>query len=119
MALKNSIAALNKALLAKDTNTLKSLLHQKLTYGHSNGWIQSKQDMVNDFTSGKIVYHKIDATKSSIVFDNNVASNREEADVEGVVNGVAFKMKLHVLQVWVWRKKQWLLLSRQSVKISS
>jgi hypothetical protein len=117
--LHQAIIELNKALLSKDTTKLKQLLHNKLSYGHSNGWIQNKQDMVADFASGKIHYKKIIATPVKLICDKNVASVRNEADVEGTVNGTAFNMKLHVVQVWVWRKKKWYLLSRQSVKLSS
>lgn len=119
LQLHQSIAQLNMALLKKDTIQLKQLLHQKLTYGHSNGWVQNKQDMVADFVSGKIEYRTIEATNAAIVWENNIASVRNEAEVEGTVNGTAFKMKLHIVQVWVWKQKKWLLLSRQSVKLTS
>lgn len=119
LQLHQNIAQLNAALLKKDTVQLKQLLHKKLTYGHSNGWIQHKQDMVADFVSGKIEYRTIEATKAAIVWENSIASVRNEAEVEGTVNGAAFKMKLHIVQVWVWKHKKWLLLSRQSVKLTS
>lgn len=119
LKLHQNIAQLNMALLKKDTFQLKQLLHQKLTYGHSNGWVQNKQDMVADFVSGKIEYRTIEATNAAIVWENNIASVRNEAKVEGTVNGTAFKMKLHIVQVWVWKQKKWLLLSRQSVKLTS
>jgi hypothetical protein len=119
LQLHQNIAQLNAALLKKDTVQLNQLLHKKLTYGHSNGWVQNKQDMVADFVSGKIEYRTIEATKAAIVWENNIASVRNEAEVEGTVNGTAFKMKLHIVQVWVWKQKKWLLLSRQSVKLTS
>lgn len=119
LQLHQNIAQLNAALLKKDTVQLNQLLHKKLTYGHSNGWVQNKQDMVADFLSGKIEYRTIEATKAAIVWENNIASVRNEAEVEGTVNGTAFKMKLHIVQVWVWKQKKWLLLSRQSVKLTS
>ncbi len=119
LKLHQNIAQLNMALLKKDTFQLKQLLHKKLTYGHSNGWVQNKQDMVADFVSGKIEYRTIEATNAVIVWENNIASVRNEAEVEGTVNGTAFKMKLHIVQVWVWKQKKWLLLSRQSVKLTS
>jgi hypothetical protein len=119
LQLHQNIAQLNAALLKKDTVQLKQLLHNKLTYGHSNGWVQNKQDMVADFVSGKIEYRTIEATKAAIVWENNIASVRNESEVEGTVNGTAFKMKLHIVQVWVWKQKKWLLLSRQSVKLTS
>ena len=60
MFVKQAAAKLEKALVAKDTVTLKQLLHKNLSYGHSNGWVQSKEEVVKDLMSGKIIYVKME-----------------------------------------------------------
>ena len=65
--LKNAMQQLDKALLQKDETVLKSVLHQDLSYGHSNGWVQSKSDVLNDFISGKLTYSKIENNSSAII----------------------------------------------------
>ena len=40
--LKNAIQKLDKALLEKDSLVLAAVLHKDVSYGHSNGWVQTK-----------------------------------------------------------------------------
>ena len=67
VGLKNAMQQLDKALLQKDEVVLKSILHKEVSYGHSNGWIQSKDDILNDFKSGKLTYNTIENNSSVIV----------------------------------------------------
>jgi hypothetical protein len=115
--LSQSVTKLSKALIAKDSATLKKLLHKKVTYGHSNGWIEGKREIIEDLYSGKLVYKSISNGPLTITEEENIASVRNDIEVEVVVEGHELKMKLHVLQVWMKEKKGWLLISRQSTKI--
>lgn len=119
VALKKATASLNKALLKKDTVVLKLLLHNKISYGHSNGWLQSKKEMISDFAKGKIEYTLIEQVGSEkYTIHNNTIAVNSITKVAGVVNGNAFNMNLQVLQVWKKIKKQWVLIARQSVKVN-
>ena len=117
VGLKNAMQQLDKALLQKDETVLKSVLHKDLSYGHSNGWIQSKSDILNDFTSGKLTYSKIENNSSAIIVINkDYATVKTNTNAEGVVNGTAFNLKLHIMQFWVKTKRGWQLIARQSAK---
>ena len=119
VGLKNAMQQLDKALLQKDETVLKSVLHKDLSYGHSNGWIQSKSDILNDFTSGKLTYSKIENNSSAIIVINKeYATVKTNTNAEGVVNGTEFKLTLHIMQFWVKTKKGWQLIARQSAKLS-
>jgi len=119
VGLKNAMQQLDKALLQKDETVLKSVLHKDLSYGHSNGWIQSKSDILNDFTSGKLTYSKIENNSSAIIVINkDYATVKTNTNAEGVVNGTAFKLTLHIMQFWIKTKKGWQLIARQSAKLS-
>jgi len=119
VGLKNSMQQLDKALLQKDETVLKSILHKDLGFGHSNGWIQTKNDILNDFTSGKLTYNKFENNSSSIVTINKkYATVKTNTNAEGVVNGTAFKLTLHIMQFWIRTKKGWQLIARQSAKLS-
>ncbi|MBS1772547.1 MAG: nuclear transport factor 2 family protein [Bacteroidetes bacterium] len=114
-----SIAAdgFNNALIERDSNALKTLLHEKLVYGHSNGWKQTKKEVIDDLFNGKIAYHKISQSEESIVMDGNTATVRSIADIDVTMEGKDLHFKLHVLQVWIWKNKKWQLFGRQSAKI--
>ena len=119
IGLKNAMQQLDKALLQKDETVLKSVLHQDLSYGHSNGWVQSKSDVLNDFISGKLTYSKIENNSSAIiVITKEYATVKTDTNAEGAVNGTAFNLKLHIMQFWIKTKKGWQLIARQSTKLS-
>lgn len=115
--LKTAMQKLDVALLQKDEVVLKSVLHKDVSYGHSNGWIQSRNDVLNDFTSGKLVYNKIENNSSAIVsISKKYATVKTNTNAEGVVNGTAFKLTLHIMQFWIKTKNGWQLIARQSAK---
>ena len=119
IALKDAMKKLDKALLEKDATTLKAVLHKDLSYGHSNGWIQSKDDIMNDFASGKLNYNKIENNSSAIIkISKKYATVKTNANAEGSVNGTAFKLTLHIMQFWIKTKNGWQLIARQSAKQS-
>jgi hypothetical protein len=117
VGLKNAMQQLDKALLQKDEKILQTVLHKEVSYGHSNGWIQNKNDILNDFTSGKLTYDKIENNSSAIVtISKKYATVKTNTNAEGMVNGTAFNLKLHIMQFWVKNKKGWQLIARQSAK---
>ena len=117
--LKNAMQKLDKALLEKDSLVLNAVLHKDVSYGHSNGWIQTKKDLWDDFVNGKLIYKKIENTSATIAAINKKwATVRTNTAVEGTVNDKGFNMTLHVLQVWMKTKKGWQLVARQSAKLN-
>ena len=115
--LKDAVSKLDKALIEKDTATLKQLLHKNLTYGHSNGWVETKDDVVKDLSSGKLVYYTIKSDSIAWKTDANWASMRSKTKVEVSVNNNKTELNLHVLQVWLKTNKGWQLIARQSTKL--
>ena len=45
-------------LVNKSTDSLKAVLDEQVKYIHSNGWTQTKQELIDDCISGKLVYQK-------------------------------------------------------------
>jgi hypothetical protein len=115
--LKDAVLKLDKALIEKDTVTLKQLLHKNLTYGHSNGWVETKEDVIKDLTSGKLVYYTIKSDSITWKTDANWASMRSKTKVEVSVNNNRSELNLHVLEVWLKTNKGWQLIARQSTKL--
>jgi len=119
IGLKNTMQQLDKALLEKNESVLRSVLHKDISFGHSNGWIQTRDDILNDFKSGKLVYNKFENNSSAIVsISKKYATVKTNSNAEGTVNGTAFKLTLHVMQFWIKTKKGWQLIARQSAKQS-
>jgi hypothetical protein len=118
IGLKQAMRQLDMALIAKDSAALDKLLHKDIRFGHSNGWVQTREDIWNDFRSGKLVYQKIDNNQVTILaISKQSATVTTNTNAEGLVNGNAFKLTLHVMQVWTKTKNGWRLLARQSAKL--
>jgi hypothetical protein len=116
--LTRSMKALEVGLLRKDSVLLRSVLHEKLVYGHSNGWIEKKQDVIDDLFNGTLTYRILQQYQPQIIFEGDMALVRSNPDIEVLMKGTPVKLKLHVLQVWVKTNKNWQLISRQSTKIN-
>lgn len=115
--LKDATEKLRIALIKKDTVTLKQLLHKNVTYGHSSGWVQTKQDVINDLVNGKLTYSKIENQDVKWTTDKVWASARATTNVTVTVDGNTVDLKLHILEVWLKTNKGWQLIARQSAKI--
>lgn len=118
ISLKDAMSNLDKSLVNKDEKVLMQLLNADVSYGHSNGWVQNKTDIINDLKSGKLVYDKIENMNATIVAINSQwATVRTNTNAEGKVNGNPFQFKLHILEVWSKTKTGWQLIARQSTKL--
>lgn len=116
--LQAAISQLEKALMTTDTNVLKSLLHTDLSMGHSNGWIENKEDILVHLQSGFLVYNEIKPIGAVQVNSiGNFARVRRKIEVKGIADKVKFEMELKVLEVWVLELGKWKLWSRQSLKV--
>lgn len=116
---EKAVAAFHDALVQKDSNALKSLLHEELVYGHSNGWKETKPELISNLYNGTLDYNKISAGDEQIVVKDNTACVRSLQHIDVVMKGKPLQISLHTLEVWVKTKKQWKLLSRQSAKAES
>jgi len=116
--LDNLVRNLNQALISRNEIQLNDLLHDKLTYGHSNGWIESKEDLIQNNKSKYLVYEKISMDSLRIKTLNDVSVIRFESAIDVILNGKSINLKLHVCQTWVKSEGHWKLLARQSTRIN-
>src|SRR6478752_3317518 len=87
--LKGIAKELDKALIGKDTVFLNKHLSAQLTYGHSNGWIETKEELKADLFNGKLSYKRIKGNGPSIVIEENTGLVREEVTVDVLLDGKA------------------------------
>jgi hypothetical protein len=113
-----NVRDLDIALVERDTAFLKDVLHDELSYGHSNGWVETKADLLEHLFNGKLTYKSIESTLLTMDHADKVTIVRTESNIKYVLDGKEGELKLHVMQVWVINKKGWQLLSRQSTKVN-
>ena len=113
-----AVDQLEKALVSKDESVVEGLLHDELVFGHSNGWIQTKAEVIRDMNSGYLNYRSFERESLSITRMKDRALVKAFVKVEGERNQVLFQVRLFVLQEWVKQKSGWRLLVRQGAKQS-
>lgn len=114
--LGDGIRAFHQELVNKNTVTINQLTDKALTYGHSNGWVETKADMLKNLESGYMKYSSFREDSMQVVINANVAHARFVADIEAGINGNMGKHHLKVLEVWVKKGRRWVLFARQAVK---
>ncbi|MBO6185620.1 MAG: hypothetical protein J6O88_13180 [Chryseobacterium sp.] len=104
--------------MMKNDARIVSLFCSDVSFGHSNGWIQNLDDFKKDFSSKKVSYKKIKQLKiSELKQFKSTISIRRTIRVEGLYKNQDFEMKLALLEIWIKKKSNWKLWSRQSVEI--
>ena len=114
--LTTTLKEFHQALVSKNTVSINQQTDKALSYGHSNGWVQTKADVINDLETGKIVYHSFKEDSLTITINESMANARFVADVNATLNGNTVNTHLKVLEVWVKKGKRWVLFARQGVK---
>ncbi len=103
-------------LITANTASINQITDKALSYGHSNGWVESKAEMLNNLKTKYITYISYAEDSISVTSNGNIANLRYRASIEATLKGVAATYYLHVLEVWIKKGNRWVLFSRQSVK---
>ncbi len=108
------------SLIENNNSKILDLFSDDVSFGHSNGWVQKKDDFKKDFESGKVKYQSVKQTElKEFKIKNKFANVRRIIAVKGLYKNETFEMKLSVLEFWIQQKKIWKLWSRQSVSLKS
>ena len=104
------------SLMQNNASKILDLFSDDVSFGHSNGWIQNKDDFKKDFESGKVKYQSVKQTElKEFKIKNKFANIRRIIAVKGLYKNEIFTMNLSVLELWIRQKGIWKLWSRQSV----
>ena len=107
---------LKTALLNKDSVALMKLLADDVTYGHSNGLVQTKAQLIRDVMSGVQDYKSIDPSNMNIRIYDNTGVVTMQSKINVIMQGKPLDLSMNVLLVWIKKNNEWKLVGRQSVK---
>lgn len=115
-AVADAVQQLRKAMLDSDSAALAKLTAEKLSYGHSGGLIENKQEFIQKLVSGRSDFVTMDLTDQTVSVSGDVALVRHT--LKGSINdgGKPGDVHLKVLLVWQNQKGGWKLLARQAIK---
>jgi ketosteroid isomerase-like protein len=107
---------LTQAMLHKDIKQLQALTAEQLTYGHSSGKIQNKQEFIADIETGRSGFKTLEMQKQTITLQGDTALVRNHFHAQAVNSGVEVPTDIENFQVWQKQKGHWLLIGRQAFK---
>jgi ketosteroid isomerase-like protein len=110
--------ALSKAIVAADKAALERITWPELTYGHSAGKVENRQQFIDALVKKESVINSIENVKLSSTFAGDVAVTRGTATfMVGGPGGSVTKADLTLVLVWHKRNGEWRLLARQAFKV--
>jgi hypothetical protein len=101
--------------MVQNSFVIDTYIHDSLTYGHSNGWIENAKEFRADLGS-VIVYHSIREDSIGTTVSGKTVCIRFIADIDATLRGVRSKFRLRVLEVWVKSRNNWKIIARQAIK---
>jgi hypothetical protein len=111
-----TVKEFHQALVSKNTVSINQQTDKALSYGHSNGWVQTKTDLLKDLETGYISYQGFKEDSITVAINGNMANVRFVADIIATMKATTTNFHLKVLEVWVKKGKRWVLFARQAVK---
>jgi hypothetical protein len=105
-------------MIEQKLDSLDLLTDDRLSYIHSNGWVQSKKEFLEDF-KGKLIYHKIDINELSARVYRRSAVVTGKGHFTVSLNGTRLEIDLLFSEVYIRSGNKWKLVSRHANKIST
>ena len=113
---ENVVTQLTKLMVSPDSVALDKMVFNNLSYGHSGGKIQNKQEFLHSLLSGESDFVDINLTDQSVIIQNKTALVRHTLNAKTNDKNVPGNVKLYILLIWSKEKSGWKLLGRQAVK---
>lgn len=114
--LTTTLKEFHQALVKGNTVSINQQTDKALSYGHSNGWVETKNEMMKNLETGYIKYSSYKEDSIQVTLNGTMANVRFVAEIAATLNGNSANYHLKVLEVWVRKGKRWLLFARQAVK---
>ena len=111
-----TVEAFRKAMIAGDHAAFDALCAAQLSYGHSTGKIQTKEEFIADATSGKAKWKALEFAnvRNTVAGPNAISRFTLNGELES--DGKVTPIGIGVLMVWQKQGNAWKLLARQGFK---
>jgi hypothetical protein len=114
---ENSVNKLTELMITPDSLALDKLILNNLSYGHSSGKIETKQQFMQSLLSRSSDFVDINLTDQTVTIQNKTALVRHTLNAKTNDKNVHGNVKLNILLIWSKEKAGWKLLGRQAVKV--
>jgi len=117
-AVHQAVEALRKALLDGDKGRLEQLTADQVSYGHSDGRVQSKAEFINGVVNRKAIVKTLTFPDLTVAVVGNAAVARHIYLSDSETDGKPVNTRIGALQVWQKQDGTWKLLARQGYKLA-
>jgi len=114
--LTTTMKEFHQSMVKKNTVSINQQTDKIMTYGHSNGWVETKNDMMKNLETGYIDYHSIKEDSIQVQINGTTGHARFVGDYNVSINGNTNTFHLKVLEVWIKKGNRWILFARQAVR---
>jgi len=104
-------------MINKQYDSLQIVLEKELIYVHSNGWIETKAEVIADLKSGKLNYIKVNVTEAKARIYKNTAIVNGKGVFNVMLEGKPVEINLLYTEVYINKKNNWQLASRHANKL--
>lgn len=115
--LSGAVEAFRVAMLNADANAVKELASDALSFGHSNGVVQTREEFINVLVEKKEIFNSIHQIDHHNVVVNDFGIARHIFDADITFEGKPLLVKLGMLQVWKNEGGNWKMLARQAYRL--
>jgi len=98
-------------------DSLEGVLDDRLKFVHSNGWTESKKELIEDIKSGKLQYKSIEARDLFVRLYPKTAILTGKGNFNVMLDGSEILINLSYTEVYVRKKGKWLLASRHANRL--
>jgi ketosteroid isomerase-like protein len=116
-AVTESVETLRKAVLEADKVKLEQVASAQISYGHSDGRVETKEQFINGVMTRKQVVKSLAFPELKVAVVGNAAIARHIYLSESERDGKPTTTRIGALQVWQKQDGSWKLLARQGFRL--
>jgi len=112
-----AVDTLRKAILEPDKAKLEQVTSPQLSYGHSDGRVQTKEQFINGVMTRKQTVKSLEFPELKVAVVGNAAIARHIYLSQSELDGKPTTTRIGALQVWQKQDGAWKLLARQGFRL--
>ena len=112
-----AVKILNTALINPQNANFENIVTQGLSYGHSSGNIQNKDEFIHDLVNGSFDFQEINISDQTIDIFDHTAIVRHILSAKASSAEEAVEISIGIFLVFQKQKDQWKLRARQAYKL--
>jgi len=116
---KEVLAALQvwkQGAMKKDRALLEKIYHSDLTYGHSGGLIQTKEQSIDQIVTESMIYQEVNFSDTKVNVNGDTAFVSGELDLHEKMGDKVNVVHLVLLTAWMKGPDGWQMIARQATR---